>query len=137
MSHQTLSGSCLCGSLKYSVSGVPSRFYHCHCTRCRKSSGTGHATNLFMTDGKITWTGDTELIKRYKVPEAERFTRTFCSNCGCALPVEIAAMNLAFIPAGTLDDEPNIKPQARIFQDSRTSWSCGNDDMTCFENYPS
>jgi hypothetical protein len=136
MAQQTLTGSCLCGALHYSITGEPSRFYHCHCSRCRKATGTGHATNVFLDNGAITWTGDEALIRKYKVPEAERFTRTFCSQCGGPLPAVIPQMNLVFVPAGTLDDEPNIKPQARIFVESRTTWSCSGDEVPCFETYP-
>jgi len=136
MTVQTLNGSCLCGALGFSVTGEPTRFMHCHCSRCRKSTGTGHASNLFISDGALTWTGDTGLIKSYKIPEAQRFTRTFCSQCGGPLPREITAMNLVMIPAGTLDDEPNIKPQARIFCDSKANWSCSGDEVPCFPAYP-
>jgi hypothetical protein len=45
-------------------------------------------------------------------------------------------MNMVFIPAGTLDVEPNIAPQARIFQDSKASWSCAGDAIPCFPEYP-
>ena len=86
MANQTLTGSCLCGSLSYSVTGEPVRFFHCHCSRCRKSSGTGHASNLFVKTDGISWEGDTDLIKSYKIPDAERFIRTFCSHCGGAVP---------------------------------------------------
>ena len=136
MPQQTLTGSCLCGALQYRVTGEPSRFYHCHCSRCRKATGTGHATNLFLDNGTLTWTGDTALIKRFKVPEAERFTRTFCTQCGGPLPAEIASMNLVFVPAGTLDIEPDIGPQAHIFFGSRTAWSCTDDKIPCFDTYP-
>jgi len=137
MSQLTLTGSCLCGALHYTATGEPSRFYHCHCSRCRKATGTGHATNLFLHNGTLAWTGDLSLIKRYKVPDAERFTRTFCTQCGGPIPAEIASMNLVFVPAGTLDDDPGIKPQARLFCGSRTDWSCAGDDTPCFEAYPS
>jgi len=136
MTQLTLTGSCLCGALEYRATGEVSRFMHCHCSRCRKSTGTGHATNLFLKDGTLTWTGDTALIKTYKVPQAQRFTRTFCSQCGGPLPAEIASMNLVFIPAGTLDVDPDVKPQARIFYESRTAWSCGGDELPCFGSYP-
>jgi len=39
------------------------------------------------------------------------------------------------IPAGSLDEEPPMKPQARIFWGSRTGWTCG-DDVPTFEAYP-
>jgi len=136
MPEQTLNGSCLCGALRYSVTGEPARFFHCHCSRCRKSSGTGHATNLFVDNGRLTWTGDTGLIRFYKLPEAQRFSRTFCAQCGGPLPREITAMQQVFVPAGTLDDEPNIQPQARIFQGSKTAWSCAGDGLPCFAEYP-
>jgi hypothetical protein len=76
-------------------------------------------------------------VKTYKLPEAQRFTRTFCTQCGGPLPREISEMNLVFIPAGTLDDEPAIMPQARIFYDSKTQWSCSDQELHCFPEYPS
>ncbi len=136
MTEQTLTGSCLCGALRYSVVGDPVRFMHCHCSRCRKATGTGHASNLFVKDPVISWVGDSGLVKDYKVPEAERFTRTFCTQCGGPLPREIPDMKLLMIPAGTLDDEPNIRPQAYIFKDSKAAWSCQSNDLPCFAGYP-
>jgi hypothetical protein len=132
---QTLKGSCLCGALRFVVTGEPARFYHCHCSRCRKSTGTGHASNLFITNAELTWTGDTALIKTYKLPEAQRFARTFCAQCGGPLPREMGDTRQVFVPAGTLDDEPNIKPQARIFQNSKATWSCAGDQVPCFAEY--
>jgi hypothetical protein len=55
MSQTTLKGSCLCGAVKYEVTGEPRRFYHCHCSRCRKATGTGHASNLFLQPGALKW----------------------------------------------------------------------------------
>jgi hypothetical protein len=136
MAEQTLTGSCLCGALSYSVAGEPAGFWHCHCSRCRKATGTGHASNLFMKDGAITWTGDTDLVKAFKLPGAKRFSQTFCSCCGGPLPREIHDMNLVIIPAGTLDEDPDIAPQARIFCGSKTSWSCTGDEVPQFESYP-
>lgn len=136
MSQQTLTGSCLCGALQYSIEGEPVRFYHCHCSRCRKSTGTGHASNVFVSGGSLQWSGDTGLIGSYKVPEAERFVRIFCTTCGGPLPKDIPDMKLVMIPAGTLDNEPNIAPQARIFQDSKSDWSCSGDEVPCFATYP-
>jgi hypothetical protein len=55
MSQTTLKGSCLCGAVTYEASGEPKRFYHCHCSRCRKATGTGHASNLFLQPGTLRW----------------------------------------------------------------------------------
>lgn len=137
MTKQTLKGSCLCGALQFVVTGEPARFYHCHCSRCRKSTGTGHASNVFITNGELSWTGDTAMMKTFKLPGAQRFARTFCTQCGGPLPREMGDTKQVFVPAGTLDDEPNIKPQARIFQNSRAAWSCEGDQVPCFAEYAS
>lgn len=131
----TLSGSCLCGRVRYTVSGEAQRFYHCHCSRCRKASGTGHATNLFV-QGSLTWNSGEELIRTFKLPEAERFTNSFCEVCGSRMPRFIEKLGMVFIPAGSLEDEPDIRPQARIFLDSRAQWSCDESALPGFEQYP-
>ena len=74
MTEQTLKGSCLCGAGRFVVTGEPARFYHCHSSRCRKSTGTGHASNLFVTNGELAWTGDTAMIRTYKLPGVQRYT---------------------------------------------------------------
>jgi len=135
MKTSSLSGSCLCGEVRFTATGEESRFYHCHCTRCRKATGTGHASNLFLT-GTLSWESGEELVRSYKVPEAERFTNTFCSRCGGRVPRFIEAAGLVFIPAGSLDAEPEMKPQSRIFTDSGASWSCDGTKLPEFSEYP-
>jgi len=49
MSDVDVKGRCLCGQVQYRVRGQALRFYHCHCQRCRKATGTGHATNLLSS----------------------------------------------------------------------------------------
>jgi hypothetical protein len=135
MTARSLSGSCLCGAVRYVAAGEEQRFYHCHCSRCRKVSGTGHASNLFM-QGTLTWSSGEELIKSFKLPEAERFTNSFCEVCGSRVPRFIEKLGMVFIPAGSLDDEPGLRPQARIFLDSRAGWSCDESVLPQFEQYP-
>jgi len=79
--------------------------------------------------------GDTSQIKTFKLPESLRFAGTFCTQSGGPLPRVIGDTNQVFLPAGTLDDEPNIKPQARIFQNSKAAWSCTGDKVPYFEEY--
>ena len=136
MSQVTLKGSCLCGTVQYEVNGDPQRFYHCHCGRCRKSSGTGHATNLVMTNAQLVFSKGDLLLKRYKVPEAKRFTRQFCGNCGSSVARFVPEIDAVVIPAGSLDSEAPVKPQARVFWDSRAEWSCDGDTLPRYAEYP-
>jgi len=134
MTISVLSGSCLCGAVRYQASGELQRFYHCHCSRCRKATGTGHASNLFLK-GTIEWESGQDRIKSYKVPDAERFTNTFCETCGGRVPRFIEQYGMVFIPAGSLDVEPELKPQARIFMGSGANWSCGKAELPEFDEY--
>jgi len=132
----TVQGSCLCGSVQYRVTGVTERFYHCHCQRCRKATGTGHASNLLISpQSSISWTRGEELLARYKVPEAERFYNCFCQKCGGPMPRVVPELDGVLIPAGSLDTLPPILPQGRIFWDSRVEWSC-EDDLPVYAEYP-
>lgn len=135
MGHQTLTGGCLCGQVRYTAVGETLRFYHCHCSRCRRATGTGHASNLFLT-GTLTWDRGAECIKRFTPPDAGRFTNTFCTHCGARLPRSGAGSSMVMIPAGSLDGEPDLQPQARIHQASRAGWSC-TDELPVFEANPS
>lgn len=135
MTDTILHGSCLCGAVRYTVTGEPRRFYHCHCRRCRKASGTGHVSNLFVR-GELVFDQGEEHIHRYRVPEAERFTNSFCAHCGGRVPRAMPDLGTVHIPAGSLDDEPPIAPQARIFCGSRAAWSCAGDDLPVFDEYP-
>ncbi len=132
MSHTTLRGSCLCRAVRYEVTGEPKRFYHCHCSRCRKASGTGHASNLFLQPATLKWLSGEEHVRSFKVPEAERFTNAFCEICGARLPRQRPGTDVVVIPAGSLDDDAPLKPQARIFSGSRASWSCGGDGLPVY-----
>jgi hypothetical protein len=135
VNHITLSGSCLCGAVKYEVAGEAQRFYHCHCSRCRKATGTGHASNLFLQPAVLSWLSGQEHIRQFKVPEAVRFGNQFCAICGGRLPRQ-PQEDTVVIPAGSLDGETPIRPQARIFTDSRANWSCSGDGIPTYPGSP-
>jgi hypothetical protein len=136
MEQSDLKGSCLCGAVTYEVSGHPKRFYHCHCSRCRKATGTGHASNLFLQPATLKWLSGEEQVRSFKVPEAKRFSNSFCAICGSRLPRQAKDSDMVMIPAGSLDDAAPIKPQARIFSASRTSWSCTSDELASYPEFP-
>jgi len=136
MEKMNFKGSCLCGSIQYELSGEPVRFYHCHCQRCRKATGTGHASNIMIKPDSFKWLAGESLLKRYKVPEAERFFTHFCSECGSAMPRDVPEIGAIVIPAGSLDHDISLRPEARIFWDSHTEWSCSGDGIKTFAEYP-
>jgi len=136
MSTITVNGSCLCGVVKYEVVGEAKRFYHCHCQRCRKASGTGHASNLLIRpQTSLGWLQGEDQLSRFKVPDAERFYTLFCRHCGGPMPRVVPELDAVIIPAGSLDTSPPIPPQGHIFWDSRADWSC-TDSLPVYSEYP-
>lgn len=136
MSEQTMSGGCLCGAVRFCVEGEVRKFYHCHCERCRKATGTGHASNILVAPGRLTFVAGEGGVRSYKVPEAKRFTNVFCAICGGRLPRFVPETGFIVIPAGSLDRVPALAPQARIFWASRAAWSCGGDGLPTHAEYP-
>ncbi|MGV6827597.1 MAG: GFA family protein [bacterium] len=137
MSNSTVSGSCLCGAVTYEVSGDALRFSHCHCSRCRKATGTGHATNLLLTPVTgIRWLSGVENLLRFKVLEAERYYTCFCGTCGSPMPREVPEIDAVLIPAGSLDTSPPIQPQHHIFWGSKADWSCEAQGLPTYTEYP-
>ena len=136
MSSSIYEGSCLCGRVQYEIAGTPLNFFHCHCQRCRKANGTGHASNIILKPDNAEWTsGESELLS-FKVPDAKRFRNVFCKTCGSPMPRIAPDLSIAVIPAGTLDSEPAISPTARIFWDDRTDWSCAAGGVPHWPTYP-
>lgn len=114
-------GSCLCGSVTFEVSGALESFFLCHCSRCRKDTGSAFAANLFSTTAKLRWRSGEELVKTYRLP-ATRHQKSFCSQCGSAVPSIQMEGTLLVVPAGSMDDMIAVRPDAHICFDSRAAW---------------
>ena len=136
MSEISVSGSCLCGSISYTATGQSNKFWHCHCSRCRKATGTGHASNILMRPDTFEWTAGENLLKSFQVPDAKLFRTVFCTVCGSPMPRVAPDSSFALIPAGSIDGDPGIRPNGRIYQDSRADWSCATEDLPLYETYP-
>jgi hypothetical protein len=135
MSNQTLEGSCLCGTIRYHVTPPFIQFYHCHCSQCRKSTGTAHGANLYAKRDNVSWVSGVENIVRYDLMPAKRFASVFCKTCGSKIPYP-RDKELMIIPAGSLDSELTIKPSLRVFWDSRATWDNAEEALEKFSERP-
>lgn len=136
MTSSVFEGSCLCETVKYRITGTPFDFFHCHCKRCRKANGTGHASNILIKPETAEWADGESNLGGFKVPDAKRFRTCFCTTCGSPLPKVAPDMSIAVIPAGSLDSEPPIGPTGRIFWDFRAGWSCEAGSFPTWPEYP-
>jgi hypothetical protein len=128
-------GSCLCGGIRFEVIGDFEKFFLCHCGRCRKDTGSAHAANLFSSTATLNWLSGEDKIKTFRLPST-RHQRSFCSECGSALPGIQMNGALLVVPAGSLDSAAAIRPDAHIYVASSAAWDRKLEDVPRFENLP-
>ncbi|WP_373356520.1 GFA family protein [Pseudoroseicyclus sp. CXY001] len=122
-------GQCLCGAVTFRIEGAFESFFLCHCSRCRKDTGSAHAANLFSSSAVITWLSGGDRVRTYRLPET-RHVSSFCTDCGSALPVAGPNGAVLKVPAGSLDSPVALRPNAHICLSSRANW---DDDLASVE----
>jgi len=123
-----VTGSCLCGAVRFEITAAFRRANHCHCSRCRKHSGTFGETQGRVPREAIRFLQGEELIRFWRPPD-EGGRKAFCSACGSSLfggawP-EGPEISVRF---GALDGDPGIRPQYHSYVDSRAVWDELPDD---------
>ena len=131
-----MQGSCLCGQVAYQIEPPFKIFQYCHCSRCRKFTGSAHAANLFVPPEQFRWLRGEALVGRFEQPDAKYFATAFCKNCGSSLPWAVQGGRNIVVPAGTLDEDPGIRPQQNIFWESRGCWFDETADLPKFSEFP-
>lgn len=117
----TARGSCLCGAVTFEVAGTFRRANYCHCSRCRKHSGSiGLAQARIAREDFRLLTGEDALVT-YRPRDA--MAKVFCRHCGSSLfggtwpdKPEIS------IRLGAFDEDPQISPQYRSFCSEAVPW---------------
>lgn len=129
-------GSCACGQVRYEFEGPPIRMLNCHCSRCRHARSAAHATNLFVALDNFRFRQGEDQVKDFQLPGARYFGVAFCTDCGGHVPRISVERKAAVIPAGTLDDDPGMRPAAHIFVESKASWFDITDPLPRFPAMP-
>jgi hypothetical protein len=132
---ESIAGSCLCGAVRFQIAGAFEQFFLCHCSRCRKDTGSAHGANLFSATARLTWLAGEDHVKTYRVP-GTRHQKSFCAECGSALPQLQMAGALLVVPAGSLDSPIAIRPQAHICCADRADWDTHLEDVPKRDGLP-
>lgn len=133
---KSYSGSCLCGENKFVIEGDFESFYLCHCTYCQKDTGSAHAANLFSKTAMLDWLTGGQNVRSFNLP-GTRHTKSFCMNCGSALPSFHEKSHMLVVPAGCLETDVALKPKGHLFCSSRATWDHELETVPQFEKYPS
>lgn len=128
-------GSCLCGSIRYTIDDNLKLVVNCHCRFCRKAHGAAFTTLLFMPFPKLEVTEGKELIASHEV-KALNSARCFCSRCGTRLYNYSPSRGMISLIVATLDTDAELRPLANINIESKCSWHQINDELPRFGAVP-
>ena len=113
-------GSCLCGKIEFEVTSYPTKIYQCHCSLCRKHSGSSSNSSLVVEATSFNWISGQENILSFVKPTG--FRSDFCSRCGSPVPNPLRATAYYWVPVGLLDGKVNLEVGAHLFVASKASW---------------
>ena len=117
-----LKGGCYCGAIKYEIHGKLLMFANCHCPDCRKFSGSAFsAVVVTEADGFKLVSGADQLAEFESSPGKHRH---FCKRCGNPLFSRADHRpTMVFVRAGSLDDDPPLRPQAHFWTAYKAPWN--------------
>jgi hypothetical protein len=129
-----IKGSCLCGAVTFEITGKIGPAGQCHCSKCRKVSGTDGNAVFYTAANNFRWLSGEDEIKSFRVPGGNGWESSFCGTCGSPTPHTDTNAKIYFVPAGLLDDDPGFRGYAaHIFVGSKAPWVCITDDAPQFE----
>jgi hypothetical protein len=130
-------GGCLCGGIRYEVTGELGRSVFCHCQRCRKASGSVVAFNAPLAAKDFKVVSGAELLKSYTAETG--LSRLFCANCGSqVISRRETAPEVVRLRLGTLDEPTQHGPEAHIFFEAKLPWfELAGDEAPRFPAMPS
>jgi hypothetical protein len=131
-----LTGGCLCGAVRYTVSGDMIFSGKCYCEDCRKTSGTGHGSVFAVPESAVTVTGK---LTEYKKDggSGQPITRRFCPVCGSKISATAAVMpGVMMVTASTLDDPTKFVHQMSVYASRAPSWDQPPAGVPAFPEMP-
>lgn len=130
-------GKCLCGDIEFSVDVQtdPFKIYQCHCSLCKKQSGSSANSATIIEAAHFNWIKN-DTIKSWQ--KETGFSSHFCANCGCPVPNAFAD-KYYWIPVGLLAFDNKavvIEVVANFCLNSKSSWHRINTESNNFKVLP-
>ena len=132
MTHRSVAGSCLCGTVRYSVHDAFRYALNCHCSQCRRATGSAFKPFAGIERSKLTVTAGSDLLLVFG-EDAAHDAR--CRKCGSLLYSVVREGAYVHVTLGTLVDTPAIRPTAHIFVGSKAQWYTITDSLPQHEEF--
>jgi hypothetical protein len=127
-------GGCLCGALRYRVTGDPVAVAICHCVNCRLNTGSAYSVNVIFPSGTLTMEGAPSVYEDVG-DTGNVVRRLFCGKCGT--PIESQSVysvpNYVVVKGGTFDDAARFVPEYEVYCASALPWVTENKERARFD----
>lgn len=115
-----MKGKCLCGEVKFEISGQLANLYQCHCSLCRKATGAAANAATFVPSAWFRWLSGEQKISSFQ--KSTGYRSDFCSACGSPVPNPLRDKELMWVPAGLLDESFEASVTVHLHLQSAALW---------------
>ncbi|MEN8183932.1 MAG: GFA family protein [Myxococcota bacterium] len=123
-----LEGRCLCGGIEYEIDGEVGPIGFCHCSYCRRASGSAFASNATSSSAAFKLRSGEALLKEFESTPGK--LRSFCSRCGSPIYARVPALpEILRIRVGTLTSDPISRPGGHYDVASKAVWFTITDEL--------
>jgi len=126
-----LTGRCLCGGVRYEITGPRRDVINCHCENCRRTHGHIAAyTSVRQSDLNLT---TRQTLQWYHDRSPDTY-RGFCNRCGSSLFWDARdGKNKVAVAAGSLDDGSGLKTIGHVYVSEAGKYYEIDDELPRFE----
>jgi hypothetical protein len=129
-----LNGHCFCGAVRFTVEDAFAYAFYCHCSRCRRRTGSACAAIGGIGSEKVQITrGEDDVLK---LDESEMGYVGVCRQCCSPLYSVVNGSKFTHVPLGVLDEAPTKTPDHHIQVASKAEWHSITDDLPQFATFP-
>jgi hypothetical protein len=130
----TRAGQCYCARIRYEFSGDPTDVSCCHCSICRRLTGTAFGTYVGVSDKNLRIVKGAGNLAHYDA--TRKLTTQFCTTCGANLfTTHLDFPGKTYISLGTLIDDSGIVPECHQFVGSKAKWHQISDSLPQFQEF--
>ncbi|KAG1682839.1 Centromere protein V [Nymphon striatum] len=127
-------GGCLCGRIRFEITGTIKDIIYCHCSQCRKAQGSAFAVNGNVSSDEFHFMSGENELTGYESSSDQ--TKYFCKHCGSPIfSKKKSTPDIVRIRLGALETDIIERPVGHIFVTSKANWEAIGDDLPQYDEY--
>ena len=127
-------GGCLCGEIRFEITGPIHNIVYCHCSQCRKAQGSAFATNGIVKASEFNILSGEGTLTGYESAPGQ--IKYFCKTCGSPIMSRTKSKpDQVRVRLGTIESDITERPSAHIFVTSKANWEDITGDLPQYEGY--